>query len=90
MHVVVVVVVVAVFQVYVRKCFGPHQHFTYVTMDQDISWAVHICSTSVFKYRKRPFKQHQHLALKHRLIPKKEVLIIQYYTVLFILMLCTK
>lgn len=63
---------------------------TYVTMDRDISWAVHICSTSVFRYRKRPFKKHQQLALKHRLIPKKEVLIIQYYTVLFILMFCTK
>lgn len=63
---------------------------TYVTMDRDISWAVHICSTSVFRYRKRPFKYHQHLALKHRLIPKEEVLIIQYYTVLFILMFCIK
>lgn len=39
-------------------------------MDWDISWAVQICSTSVYKYRNRTFKQHQHLALKHRLIPK--------------------
>ena len=30
--------------------------FTYVTMSQDISWAVHICGTSVLKNRKRPFK----------------------------------
>lgn len=35
-------------------------------------------------------KEHQHLALKHRLIPKKEVLVMQYCAVLFILELCTK
>lgn len=45
--------------------------FTYVTVGQDISWAVRICSTSVLKNRKRPFKVASHLALKHRLIPKK-------------------